>query len=421
MRYPTSGQSDAKSQDPLVVDQIDQSQATYSKRFMNLLEAYPQYSQFSNEAWYPNSPGTYDSLESLHDQLHGLIGNGGHMSYLDYSAFDPVFWLHHTNIDRLFSIWQAIYPDSYMEPAVATTGTATIKAGDKLDQDSPLTPFHKDTSNNFHTPSSVRDTETFGYSYPEINGNDIPGVKRAVNALYGSSSGQSIARRGEVEERSNDSQPTATIQLSTGVPSASVQPSGAAQPSGVAAQIAGGLSEMPGPSNSSLDVLQQGTYQEWITNIRVLKTAVESTFFIHIFLGDFTNDPKYWSIDPNLVGTHTVANPLVANPSQIHNTLVTGTIPLSAKLQLDADKGKFDMRNPTQVSTYLKDNLHWRITKMDDSPVPLSEVAQLKISVVSSVVMQAQNVSDFPVWGEFTVHGDITDDKTGGLNVGEPS
>jgi len=388
LRYPTSGQSDAKSQDPLVVDQIDQSQATYSKRFMNLLEAYPQYSQFSNEAWYPNSPGTYDSLESLHDQLHGLIGNGGHMSYLDYSAFDPVFWLHHTNIDRLFSIWQAIYPDSYMEPAVATTGTATIKAGDKLDQDSPLIPFHKDTSNNFHTPSSVRDTETFGYSYPEINGNDISGVKRAVNALYGSSSGQSIARRGEVEERSNDSQPTATIQLSTGVPSASVQPSGAAQPSGVAAQIAGGLSEMPGPSNSSLDVLQQGTYQEWITN---------------------------------LVGTHTVANPLVANPSQIHNTLVTGTIPLSAKLQLDADKGKFDMRNPTQVSTYLKDNLHWRITKMDNSPVLLSEVAQLKISVVSSVVMQAQNVSDFPVWGEFTVHGDITDDKTGGLNVGEPS
>lgn len=337
------------------------------------------------------------------------------MSYLDYSAFDPIFWLHHTNIDRLFSIWQAIYPDSYMGPAVATTGTATIKVGDKLDQNSPLTPFHNDTSNNFHTPNSVRDTKTFGYSYPETNGKDIPGVKRAVNALYGSSSGQSIARRGEVEERSNDSQPTATIQLSTGVPSASVRPSG------VAAQIAGGLSEMPGPSNSSLDVLQQGTYQEWITNIRVLKTAVESTFFIHIFLGDFTSDPKCWSSDPNLVGTHTVANHLVANPSQIYNTLVTGTIPLSSKLQLDADKGNFNMENTTQVSAYLKDNLHWRITKMDDSPVPLSGVAQLKISVVSSVVMQAQNASDFPVWGEFTVHGDITNNKTGGLCVGEPA
>ena len=308
-----------------------------------------------------------------------------------------------------------------MGAAVATTGTATIKAGDELDQNSPLTPFHNDTSNNFHTPDSVRDTKKFGYSYPEINGKDTPGVKKAINALYGSSSGQSIARRGAVKERSNDSQPTATVQVFTGVPSASARPSGAPRPSGVAGQIASGLSEMSNSANSSLSVLQQGTYQEWITNIRVLKTAVESTFFIHIFLGDFTNDPKRWSIDPNLVGTHTIANHLVANPSQIHDTLVTGTIPLSTKLQIDADKGKLNMRNTTQVEAYLKDNLHWRITKMDDSPVPLDQVAQLKISVVSSVVTQAQNASDFPVWGEFTIHGDITDSKTGGLNVGEPS
>ena len=308
-----------------------------------------------------------------------------------------------------------------MGNAVATTGTATIKAGDNLDQNSPLTPFHKDADGNFHTPDSVRDVKTFGYSYPEINGKDIPGVKKAVNDLYGSSAGQSIARRNAVKERDSGSQPTATIQLSTGVPTASVRPSGAPRPSGVAAQIASGLSEMPNSANASLSVLQQGTYQEWITNIRVLKTAVESTFFIHVFLGNFTSDPKCWSIDPNLVGTHTIANHLVQNPSQVHNTLVTGTLPLSTKLQLDADKGKVDMRNSAQVEAYLKDNLHWRITKMDDSPVPLEEVAQLKISVVSSVVQQAQNASDFPVWGEITVHGDITNDKVGGLNFGEPS
>lgn len=360
------------------------------------------------------------------------------MLQLDYSAFDPIFWLHHTNIDRLFSIWQAIYPDrygieipsiqiplsneySYMGAAVATTGTATIKAGDHLDQDSPLTPFHKDTSGSFHSPESVKDTKTFGYSYPEINGKDIPGVKKAVNDIYGSNSGQSIARRSAVEQRNTDSQPTATVQVSTGLPTASARPSGAARPSGVSATIASGLSEMPSSSNGSLSVLQQGTYQEWITNIRVLKTAVESTFFIHVFLGDFGSDPKRWSIDPNLVGTHTIANHLVSNPSQIHDTLVTGTIPLSAKLQLDAAKGKLDMRDTAQVSAYLKDNLHWRITKMDDSPVPLDQVAQLKVSVVSSVVMQAQNASDFPVWGEFTLHGDVTDGKAGGLGVGEPA
>lgn len=47
-----------------------------------------------------NSP--HDSLESIHDVTHILAGDGspggtdGHMYFLDYSSFDPLFWLHHT-------------------------------------------------------------------------------------------------------------------------------------------------------------------------------------------------------------------------------------------------------------------------------------------------------------------------------------
>lgn len=56
---------------------------------MNLLENYRTYSHFSNEAWFPNNDGAYDSLESLHDQIHGLVGtNGGHMAYVS-----QVSWL----------------------------------------------------------------------------------------------------------------------------------------------------------------------------------------------------------------------------------------------------------------------------------------------------------------------------------------
>ena len=66
-----------------MVDQIDQNQDSYSQRFMILLQAYPLYKNFSNKAWIPDSAGTYDSLESLHDQIHGLVGtNGGHMAYV---------------------------------------------------------------------------------------------------------------------------------------------------------------------------------------------------------------------------------------------------------------------------------------------------------------------------------------------------
>ena len=79
MRYPNSTDASAVSQDPLVSRQIQQSQGTYSQRFMTLLQAYPSFTNFSNSQWTPDSPG-YDSLESLHNQIHGLIGNGGHMA-----------------------------------------------------------------------------------------------------------------------------------------------------------------------------------------------------------------------------------------------------------------------------------------------------------------------------------------------------
>lgn len=38
---------------------------------------YNDYRVFSNTAWGRNRG--YDSIESVHDQLHGLVGNGGNM------------------------------------------------------------------------------------------------------------------------------------------------------------------------------------------------------------------------------------------------------------------------------------------------------------------------------------------------------
>lgn len=59
---------------------------------------YQEFAAFSNHAWLSNSgPSTYASLEDVHNSIHGMVGgNMGHMAELDYSAFDPVFWLHHT-------------------------------------------------------------------------------------------------------------------------------------------------------------------------------------------------------------------------------------------------------------------------------------------------------------------------------------
>ena len=51
------------------------------------------------------------------------------MSDIPYAAFDPIFWLHHANVDRIFAIWQAIYPDSYTTPQADSAGTFTNTPG----------------------------------------------------------------------------------------------------------------------------------------------------------------------------------------------------------------------------------------------------------------------------------------------------
>jgi tyrosinase len=58
---------------------------------------YKDFAAFSNHEWQENEPGTFASIEDIHNSIHVAVGgNMGHMSELDYSSFDPVFWLHHT-------------------------------------------------------------------------------------------------------------------------------------------------------------------------------------------------------------------------------------------------------------------------------------------------------------------------------------
>ena len=44
------------------------------------------------------------ALEQVHDDVHGWVG--GSMSVVPTSAYDPIFWSHHTMIDRLWYVWQ---------------------------------------------------------------------------------------------------------------------------------------------------------------------------------------------------------------------------------------------------------------------------------------------------------------------------
>lgn len=49
----------------------------------------------------------YGQLEELpHNQVHDMVGGeNGWMSVIELAALDPIFWLHHTNIDRIWAQW----------------------------------------------------------------------------------------------------------------------------------------------------------------------------------------------------------------------------------------------------------------------------------------------------------------------------
>lgn len=94
VRYPTDTSPGAQSQHDQVSAQLNNNRLAYRDRLYILFSNYNNYTMFSNKAWYPGSG--YDSVESVHDQIHGLVGTRGHMSSVPHSSFDPIFWLHHT-------------------------------------------------------------------------------------------------------------------------------------------------------------------------------------------------------------------------------------------------------------------------------------------------------------------------------------
>jgi tyrosinase len=283
------------------------------------------------------------------------------MAYIDYSAFDPVFWLHHAMVDRCFAMWQALNPGSYVVAEPATYNTFTTYAGQTQDVNTALTPFYKDSLGSFWTSAEVVNTTAFGYAYAETSGttNVKSQVVAAVNKLYGPGKQPSVS------------------------------------PKALKSRESSGLST------------------EWIANIRVKKYALNAPFFIHLFLGAFDPVPSSWSFDQNLVGSHFISvkglsaitnSPCNCDPDQ----MVSGTIPLTHALLKHVGAGELRSLDSEDVNPFLSQNLKYRVTLSDDTEVGNGDVPSLKISVVSVDVQSPANDNEFPIWGEIRGHMDVS-------------
>nr|POE68798.1 tyrosinase [Quercus suber] len=469
LRWPNSNDPDAVSQEQSTVNAFENIRSNLQDQIYQLLTVCDDYLHFSNDDAGSSSSKCSNSLEAIHNTIHNTAGgpgsstvSSGHMTYLSLAAFDPIFWLHHCNVDRLFALWQTVHPGSYGASQVAPHNTWSIASGSTQDVNSPLRPFRKDASGNFWTSGAVQDwANTFHYTYPEFSTSD--GSKSAIvayiNSLYGP---DATATAGSISELVNDdvavsssssstkshqstsstksqestssssaasatstatssgdldqSSPTtiAPISIGTGITAPSLSNIGWNATASVTATtftLPPAIATPSVPANSSFTTPNNGSSYQYVCNVNTPRYALNGSYYVYVFDGTpASEDASTWLASSNLVG---VVGVLAGGDMMNPNLLVAGSIPLTRTLQKLVKSGKIQDMSEDHCIPYLKEHLTWRISK-DGAEVDVQTVPGFKASVYSSTSTAPKNVGLLPEWSEMVPQVEVTKHKAGG-------
>ncbi|OAG12345.1 Di-copper centre-containing protein [Paraphaeosphaeria sporulosa] len=298
--------------------------------------------------------GKAGSLENLHNAIHNA-NFPGHMSPSGATAFDPMFWMHHANVDRQLALHQAIFPGTYIVSCVANTPTYTISIGDQLDASSPLTPFHKNAAGDFWTSNSARSITDLGYTYPELA----------------------------------NSPTNATIVAS------------------IKAQYSG-PSDVLVTTSKARRVLQRETTpalkELYLAEINLPSYGLDNgiggaaPYNVLLFLGEVPSDVQDWQTADSFVG---LASTLGAPGLQVDQT-TTHTIDLSLALEKAVKSGA---TTEDDALEYLTQNLHYKLG-LGNFEINKDQIKGLKVALISTDVEVAQSEDTFDRWvGGFKEHG----------------
>ncbi|KAH6659945.1 common central domain of tyrosinase-domain-containing protein [Truncatella angustata] len=373
-RRPTPMQAiNATSDNGWVAQNFDKDLPNIQQRLYALFANSGNYSNWSNEAWIPDgSNSSLDSIESLHDTVHLTSGgNFGHMSIIAYSSFDPVFFLHHANVDRLFAMWQVVYNESWIEPTKAILPTRTISAGDNQTSLTDLTPFFYNET-HFWNSDQVRDHKIFGYSYADVVGGNRSEVIAAINRLY------------------TDYSPATMHFLTKRDSSTKI----------------GTASTHMGRQGFMESIVRNGTYQEYTANIRVNKFTLGASFSIHFFFGEIPLFPENWELASTKIGSFGVfAGGHAHGMEALH---IGGTVPLTSALVDLVSVGRLSNLETEVVEPYLRENLRFTVMHINGTAVDPNAVDNLHISVVCSAVQTPYTNTELASWDGtktlFTIH-----------------
>lgn len=344
MRFPIDGFAlNATSRNGAANERIGRQQPNNRDMLYKLLTIYQPFTQVSNKA----NGGTIGNFETLHDGLHNAFGLG-HMGIVEVSAFDPIFWFHHANMDRIIALYQYRYPDTWVEDAKQARGTFAVAKGAVEGPASPLAPFHMNARGDMWTSTTSRNWTSFGYTYPEL--------------------------------MSNPSNQTFTSTLNK-----------------LYKPVSQGLSDtnttLPAPGdNGTTNTTTKAT--DWLCEVK-MPADIQISYSVRAFLGEPDADPKKWPTDPNYVGQ--LAS--MSSPRMASDVIVTGNIVLTERLAQKHKSGELKSLSKEDVTAYLKKNFSWRIQALDYSEIPRNNPpAGLNVTVFNVPVSVPKSDDEVPTW-----------------------
>ncbi|KAJ9425850.1 hypothetical protein QL093DRAFT_2588244 [Fusarium oxysporum] len=311
----------------------------------------------------------YLSLEYIHNNVHNLTGGSnwekrgeiggyglGHMSDVPVSAFDPVFWLHHCNIDRLLAMWQALRWGAWFDEPEFLRGTGKVE--DKT-QDDHLLPFYAIETENpktrYWTLRHIRDWTKLGYQHDDL----LPGPDAILPAHI-----QKIYPSAQKYYEALFKDDTVPNKKSFG------------------------------PHNTD-----NKTWNDYLINVIYDRYALNgSSYSIQFWLGGNRRDRDTTFRDrENLIGQK--------DEKVLSRAHVLLTIPIIPQA-LDEGFEHIDSTTTDQVEDYLAKHLHWKVVQFGGKVRPVTNFPKTIISVMKVTGKPQETHKALPpVYAEYRLKG----------------
>ncbi|KAK6332681.1 hypothetical protein TWF730_004340 [Orbilia blumenaviensis] len=389
------------------------------------LDEYETYSsaQFLDQS----KPIENLSIEDVHNNMHGWIGGNGHMSNVPTSAFDPIFWLHHANYDRLLALWQQTHPKQWIKSTYNgdkkyeyVAGNWSIPMHTVVDGTTPLMPFFRLVEGRHVAFNSfdVEDFAQYGYTYPLIDRQwqvpydenkreeDIKKITKAVNNAYGTVR-QTIIKHAE---RAGPERGRAIR----------------------------GLTDI----DQNLEGNIAGNVSDYVVNVVFDRYANRgSGYIVHILLGQSSERNGKINLQGSTIPAGTVIalgnglQPTVEGEGGCENCakqkagkiLSAGQVLLSKSIldnivSDDDNYPEIDRLNKVEeIKDYLTENLHWKVTDFTGRILDTSgeDFKDLRISVAIGTMTFYEEKTRHPTFANYDVFTNITEHKPAGLRAVE--